>query len=145
MPAKKKTPAWCWAIVLVVFGLLGTIYILWDQACLTPEHMEAKIARELRRGMSRDEVGPWVVSIARQGRDRSCLHVAGNQERLPSTVVHLARASAVDTKALAGMVVLSVPAARLHLMSSEDMFVYFFFDRQDRLLDHRIELRHIGR
>jgi hypothetical protein len=137
---KRKAPAWSWMVVLLVFGLLGTLYFHWDRERLTPERMESLVATELRPGMGRQEVGRWIAAVALKGRYRGAVQVSG-RANLPSIVVQFAKASAIDLQALASVVVLSVPAARMHLRYSEDMFVYFFFDGDDRLLKHHIELR----
>jgi hypothetical protein len=138
---KRKAPLWSWTAVVAVYIGLAAFFLVWDRQKLTPERMESLIAADLRPGIDCRQVGQWATAIARRGADRGCLHVAATAYTLPSEVVIPARTKGIDTQAIASVIALNVPAARLNLLSSEDMFVYFFFDADCRLLGHHIALR----
>ena len=125
-------------MVMVVFAFLASVFVLWDRGRLTPERMESLIAAELPPGIGREKVERWAIAVARRNPNRCCVCVPGH--KLPSAIARLA----IEPQGLESAIVLSVPAARLNLVSSEDMFVYFLFDTDHRLRAHHIALRQIS-
>jgi hypothetical protein len=139
---KGKAPFWVWIAVVAVFAFLIVQFVLWDRQRLTPERMESIIAADMPPGVARREVERWAIQVAARSPHRTCVCISGGRGKtLPAAVVKQVGSRDINEQAIESALILSVPAARLNWRASEDMFVYFFFDREHRLLTHHIALR----
>jgi hypothetical protein len=123
-----------WLLLLVVGA--AAFLVWWDQRGWTVARLERRIKSEVPPGCGRAEVETW---LHRQGIRHSYWQDTTGDRRGEHTMPMLA---GLDSKDLSGMVrgeIAHSEGANVNWIFPGDISMYFFFDKQGRLVGHLVD------